>query len=198
MIFNNNQSKYKVDFIKKMGIMKGNSHKILKTRKKVKIHVGCGVNYLEGYINIDSSAMVKPDIVADICKLPFEDSSIDEIYTAHTLEHVNDFEKAMRELHRVLKTGGVLKIIVPYPSSNYAFIPQHLHYFGWNSFKPFKKSDGMDYYYDFHFSEVEQKFSFRSLNKVISSLANKHPFLYENSFLKALFPAFELHVEMIK
>jgi ubiquinone/menaquinone biosynthesis C-methylase UbiE len=170
----------------------------MSAEKRVKIHVGCGAKHLEGYINIDSSPEVNPDIVADICKLPFKNSSVDEIYTAHTLEHVNDFEKAMKELHRVLKTGGTLKIIVPYPSSNYAFIPQHLHYFGWNSFKPFEKGDGMDYYYDFHFSEVEQRFSFISLNKIISGLANKHPFLYENSFLKALFPAFELHVNMIK
>ena len=67
------------------------------------------ITFLKGYINIDSSSLVKPDIVADICKLPFKNSSVDEIYTAHTLEHVNDFEKAMKELHRVLKTGGTLK-----------------------------------------------------------------------------------------
>lgn len=111
-------------------------------KNPIKLHVGCGLKHLEGYINIDVSPEVKPDVVADICKLPFKDNSVDEIYTAHTLEHVPDFTKAMRELHRVLRPGGRLKIVVPYPASLYAFIPQHVSFFAWDSFIPFKKGTG--------------------------------------------------------
>jgi ubiquinone/menaquinone biosynthesis C-methylase UbiE len=46
------------------------------------------------------------DVKADICHLPFEDNSYDIIFCNHVLEHIEDDQKAMRELYRVLKTGG--------------------------------------------------------------------------------------------
>jgi len=53
----------------------------------------------------------RPFIVADVCALPFKDKAFDYAYTAHTLEHVDDIEAALKELTRVAKKGC---IIVPH------------------------------------------------------------------------------------
>jgi predicted SAM-dependent methyltransferase len=47
------------------------------------------------------------DVKADICNLPFEDNSYDLILCNHVLEHIPDDTKAMQELFRVLKPGGM-------------------------------------------------------------------------------------------
>lgn len=47
------------------------------------------------------------DVKADICNLPFEDNSYDMILCNHVLEHIPDDTKAMQELYRVLRPGGM-------------------------------------------------------------------------------------------
>ncbi len=47
------------------------------------------------------------DVKADICNLPFEEKSYDVILCNHVLEHIPDDTKAMQELYRVLKPGGM-------------------------------------------------------------------------------------------
>lgn len=47
------------------------------------------------------------DVKADICNLPFEDNSFDMIFCNHVLEHIPDDTKAMEELYRILKPGGM-------------------------------------------------------------------------------------------
>lgn len=47
------------------------------------------------------------DVKADICNLPFADSAYDVIFCNHVLEHIPDDARAMRELYRVLKPGGM-------------------------------------------------------------------------------------------
>jgi SAM-dependent methyltransferase len=48
-------------------------------------------------------------------RLPFDDGSVDAIYSSHFLEHVRreDALGFLRECHRVLRTGGVLRLVVP-------------------------------------------------------------------------------------
>ncbi len=46
------------------------------------------------------------DVKADICDLPFEDSSFDVILCNHVLEHIPDDTKAIQELYRILRSGG--------------------------------------------------------------------------------------------
>ena len=46
------------------------------------------------------------DVSADICNLPFEESSFDVILCNHVLEHIADDTRAMQELFRVLKPDG--------------------------------------------------------------------------------------------
>ena len=45
--------------------------------------------------------------------LPFEDASFDRIIAAEVLEHLPQDEKAMAELFRVLKPGGLIAVTVP-------------------------------------------------------------------------------------
>ena len=47
------------------------------------------------------------DVKADICNLPFEDNVYDIVFCNHVLEHIEDDTKAMQELYRVLKPGGM-------------------------------------------------------------------------------------------
>jgi predicted SAM-dependent methyltransferase len=53
------------------------------------------------------------DVKADICDLPFEDNSYDIIFCNHVLEHIPDDTKAMQELFRVLKKGGMAILQIP-------------------------------------------------------------------------------------
>ena len=53
------------------------------------------------------------DIKADLCALPFKDNSYDVVFCNHVLEHVENDAKALKELHRVLKPGGLGIFQVP-------------------------------------------------------------------------------------
>ncbi len=46
------------------------------------------------------------DLHFDIQQIPLADESVDVVICNHLMEHVADDRQAMRELHRILKTGG--------------------------------------------------------------------------------------------
>lgn len=48
-----------------------------------------------------------PFVQADITELPFEDKSFDYVYCAHVLEHIEDIEKALKEIQRIGKKGFI-------------------------------------------------------------------------------------------
>jgi SAM-dependent methyltransferase len=53
------------------------------------------------------------DVKADICNLPFQDNQYDVLFCNHVLEHIPDDTKAMQELYRVLKPGGMAILQIP-------------------------------------------------------------------------------------
>ena len=53
------------------------------------------------------------DVKADICNLPFEENSFDVILCNHVLEHIPDDTQAMKELYRIMKTGGMGVFQIP-------------------------------------------------------------------------------------
>jgi SAM-dependent methyltransferase len=53
------------------------------------------------------------DFPADLTKLPFEDGSWDVLFASHVLEHVQDDERALAEIRRVLRPGGLAILPVP-------------------------------------------------------------------------------------
>ena len=83
-----------------------NLSKYLKVNSKSVLSVDLEPDF---YRPIDS-AIVK----ADATKLQFDSESFDIIIANHILEHIPEDEKAIGEMYRVLKLGGVAILQVPY------------------------------------------------------------------------------------
>ncbi len=83
----------------------------------VRLDIGCGRSKFKGTLGVDIVALPGVDVVADLTRgLPFRDNSISEIYTSHTLEHVDNLPAVMEELWRVCKPNALVHIWVPHAS----------------------------------------------------------------------------------
>jgi len=82
---------------------------------EMKLNIGCGYNYLKGYVNIDSSEESLADRRMEAHSLYFEDCSIEEIKAAQLIEHLGFFKAQyfLTECYRVLKPGGLLVVETP-------------------------------------------------------------------------------------
>ena len=58
-------------------------------------------------------AMDGVDHAVDIQDLPFADGSYDMVFASHVLEHVSDDHRAIAEIRRVLRPGGIAVLSVP-------------------------------------------------------------------------------------
>ena len=81
-----------------------------------KLHLGCGVNLLNGWTNVDLTRGGKNVKHFDLCKkFPYKNDTVSFIFNEHLLEHFDEVDgyNFMRECHRVLKKGGCLRISIP-------------------------------------------------------------------------------------
>ena len=105
-------------------------------KKIVFVNIDAGLASIPSFINIDVTG--KGSLNLDIGKerLPFEDDSVDVIFSYHALEHIPNYVSAMAEIHRVLKHGGRLLLGLPYVTvTKYHLVnPYHLHNFNEYSF----------------------------------------------------------------
>jgi len=63
---------------------------------------------------LDKVSDYNPDIVGDVHDLPFEDNSVDAVICMNVLEHVEEPQKAVKEIYRVLKPGGYAYFDAPF------------------------------------------------------------------------------------
>jgi len=118
-----------------------------KSNNLLKLHIGCGKNALDGFINLDNNVFILfknipfiveilrflkflpkwfPEFIEIVkekniryCnaskKIPFNNSSVDFIYTCHMLEHLDNEETKVffEECYRVLKPNCTLRVAVP-------------------------------------------------------------------------------------
>jgi predicted SAM-dependent methyltransferase len=81
---------------------------------KRKLHFGSGTDIKPDFINIDMNGLA--DIFLDARNtLNIPAGSIEYIYSSHFVEHLehDDLLAHLRECHRVLQSGGVLRLAVP-------------------------------------------------------------------------------------
>ena len=80
------------------------------------LNVGCGERFHSAWTNIDLESTDPSVQQYDITKgLPFEDQQYDAVYHSHVLEHLDpaDGDRLLEDCYRVLKPGGVLRIVIP-------------------------------------------------------------------------------------
>jgi len=65
------------------------------------------------YKTFDYDATTGADIVGDIHQIPLPDGSFNAVICSSVLEHVKDPRQAVKEIHRILKPGGVVLVMVP-------------------------------------------------------------------------------------
>jgi len=168
-----------------------------------KLNLGCGQEYMPGYVNIDLNKKVKADRYLDVTKkLPFAANSVEEIRAHHLIEDFDNLENVLKEWHRVLKPGGVLRVWVPYAFSNHAFVnPGHKHYFVWNTLIYFTDQARPNYFYDFHFKLKKREFQmlgrYKRVLSPLAKLATAVPEFYER-FLKGFFSVDVIYYELEK
>lgn len=98
---------------------KAQLEKLLRNKKTTKLNIGCGTDYKEGWINVDNNSdnnITKLDLNWDLRNpLPFQDNSIDFVFNEHFFEHltVDEAQLVIKDLMRVLKPGGVMRIAMP-------------------------------------------------------------------------------------
>jgi SAM-dependent methyltransferase len=168
----------------------------------VKLNLGSGGIPCEGYVNVDKSASApKVDIVHDLDQYPwpFGTEAVDEVLMSHCLEHLIDHNRAMKEIHRILKKGGIARITVPHFTWQFAFHdPTHRHFFGYNTFFYYARDCG---YFDFRFSSCKSRITFGKTyslwNYILEPIFNRFPNVYEQSPLR-MFPALTVDAELIK
>ena len=124
----------------------------------VKLNLGSGFRPLDGYVNIDNRDICKPDLVYDLANgIPFPDDSVDEVRAFDFLEHLADIAGTLKEIHRVLKPGGILDFMVPSTDGRGAFQdPTHKSFWNKNTWLYFTNGDWHSLYPDYPlFAEVE-------------------------------------------
>lgn len=94
--------------------------RVLRGRRDLKVHLGCGDDVRPGWVNIDVGAgaategavVVRHDLRRG---LPLEGESCVLIYSSHLFEHLGYRAGArlMRDCHRSLRPGGVLRFALP-------------------------------------------------------------------------------------
>ena len=96
------------------------------------LDVGGGFGVLHGflseqqkawYVNVDFSrvllSMSKGERLQGVAEaLPIRDACFEAVVCSEVLEHVNDKEETLREIHRVLKEGGTLVLTTPRSARN--------------------------------------------------------------------------------
>ena len=156
--------------------------------KRLRLNLGCGNIVLDGYLNVDRRALPGVDIVAEVDDLPFGPGEVDEIFSAHLLEHFPK-EQLRREIlpyfYNLLKVGGKFQAIVPdgqEMTKRAAALPDYFESFRLVTF------GGQDYDGDFHFN----MFSPESLSKLLEEAGFKNIAVIERARKNDICYEFEL------
>src|SRR5674476_867863 len=81
-----------------------------------KLNFGCGGRIAQGWTNIDFHSDDARVLRANLLSgFPFRDRYFDAVYSSHVLEHFTPAQAdlLLQEAWRVLKPGGIVRIVVP-------------------------------------------------------------------------------------
>lgn len=149
-----------------------------------KLNFGCGKNIKKDYVNADITQFEGVDKAFNfnVFPYPFSDGEFNEIYADNILEHLDDIPAVMKELHRISKPGGAVRIIVPFYNCYGAYNDvTHKHYFSHLSFEPFYRKDARGNYF------IKEKFELKELKLIPTRIGKIFLFKSFQRFLSYIF-----------
>jgi SAM-dependent methyltransferase len=102
------------------------------------LHVGCGEKPIPWAENIDPnpSRAKWRDHDYDVCDLPYPDGTFKTVVSSHVLPAIDDLDKAMAEMIRVLQPDGTMAHVIPdwryAPQRQIERYPWQFQRQGWN------------------------------------------------------------------
>ncbi len=81
-----------------------------------KLHIGCGFNMIDGWLNSDYQPYPTDTLRLDATQtFPIEDNQFDYIFSEHMIEHLDYAGGAsmLKESFRVLRKGGTIRVSTP-------------------------------------------------------------------------------------
>lgn len=105
----------------------------------LQLHIGSGPYNLDGWINLDIyPAQLSTNV---LWGLPFTDGQCRYVFLSHLLEHLfypTDANSLLEDIYRILRPGGVVRIVVPdiaqciraYQENDSAFFQQRIEHWG--------------------------------------------------------------------
>ena len=96
----------------------------------IHVDLGCGAAKKEGFIGLDYVDGPQVDHVIDLTKdrYPFEDHSVDSVFSSHFLEHIEEPHHVFSEIGRICKDGAHIEFWTPYAFTGEAFLYGHLRF----------------------------------------------------------------------
>lgn len=150
------------------------------------LDIGCGNRKRAGSIGLDINPATDADVVHDLNEFPypFEDSSFDEVHADNVIEHLDSVLAVMEEIHRISRPGALVRIVVPYFRSRWAWIdPTHQHAFTVDSFSYFDRTHVHSRLYNYSAArfDLERLVFNESIpgKRAVRWLANRQPVRYE-------------------
>lgn len=183
----------------------------------LRLDLGCGVTKRSGFVGVDAIDGPSVDVVGDVLGVlrTLDDDSVDEVYSSHLFEHIDDLTELMTELERVLAVGGRLRVVVPHFSNAYFYSdPTHRRPFGLYTFSYYAQDTILrrrvpTYGHEPRLRLDSVRFNFRSstefrtryrlkaaLGRFVNSSVWLKEFYEEN--LVAILPCYELQFELVK
>src|SRR5262249_28030619 len=109
-------------------------------RKHVRLDLGAGRVKRDGYLSVDKIRTEGVDVVCKLeWKLPFLDDTVDEVFSRHLFEHIQNLIPLFEEVYRVCRSGARVIINVPYYTSVKAYKdPTHVNFFTERTFEYFE------------------------------------------------------------
>lgn len=176
-------------------------------RKEKTLDVGCGASKKLGSIGIDALNLPGVDIVHDLEQYPwpFKEGEFDTVLAHNSIEHLSDTVKVFREIHRVLRRGGIFHFEVPhFTACDMYKDPTHRSFYSYDTAGYFAPEDPLfkfSYAPDVRFEIIQRRILFWGTRKILDKpqefIFNKIPHLYERK-LCWIFPAYQLAVDLKK
>lgn len=143
-----------------------------------KLNIGCGSNILSGWLNTEFEELVPRGVLyLDATRpFPFADASFDLVFSEHMIEHVPLAGAAnmLRECHRVLKSGGRIRIGTP----RLEFMLELLS----------NPTEAHETYADLHFQDFTEEPEVRTPARIMNDYYRMwgHQFVYDEPTLRLL------------